>query len=91
MGESTSKIRRNECVLLNSQRKLSSERTVYSIAHQDDCAFHSSFNMTRGGDEDIQGGAPIFFRHPKGGLLKIRGSCENLYTSKPTGKGGGGL
>ena len=29
----------------------------------------SSFNMTRGGgDEDIKGGAPKIFRHPKGGL-----------------------
>ena len=27
----------------------------------------SSFNMTRG-DEDIGGGAPKIFRHPKGGL-----------------------
>ena len=27
----------------------------------------SSFNMTRG-DEDIEGGAPKIFRHPKGGL-----------------------
>ena len=29
----------------------------------------SSFNMTRGGgNEDIEGGAPKIFRHPKGGL-----------------------
>ena len=28
----------------------------------------SSFNMTRGGDEDIEGGTPKIFRHPKGGL-----------------------
>ena len=32
----------------------------------------SSFNMTRaGGDEDIEGGAPKIFRHPKGGSEKI--------------------
>ena len=31
----------------------------------------NSFNMTRGGgDEDIEGGAPKIFRHPKGGALK---------------------
>ena len=45
----------------------------------------SSFNMTRGGDEDIEGG---------GGLRKFldirKGGSENLYTSKPTGGGGGG-
>ena len=39
----------------------------------------SSLNMTRGGDEGIEGG---------GGLQKFldarRGSSENLYTSKPT-------
>ena len=29
----------------------------------------SSFNMTKGGgDEDIEGGPPKIFRHPKGGL-----------------------
>ena len=29
----------------------------------------SSFNMARGeGDEDIEGGAPKIFTHPKGGL-----------------------
>ena len=34
------------------------------------CSFlrESSFNMTRGGDEDIEGGGPKIFRHPKGGL-----------------------
>ena len=33
------------------------------------CIRESSFNMTRGGgDEDIEGGAPKIFRHPKGGL-----------------------
>ena len=47
--------------------------------------------MTRGGgggDEDIEGGAPKIFRHPKGGSEKIvalgGGGSENLYTSKPT-------
>ena len=28
----------------------------------------SSFNMTRGGNEDIEGGALKIIRHPKGGL-----------------------
>ena len=28
----------------------------------------SSLNMTRGGDEDIDGGGAEIFRHPKGGL-----------------------
>ena len=45
--------------------------------------------MTRG-DEDIEGGAPKSFRHPKEGALeKIRRGegSENLYTSKPTGGG----
>ena len=33
------------------------------------CKFReSSFNMTRGGGEDIEGGAPKIFRHQKGGL-----------------------
>ena len=41
------------------------------------------------GDEDIEGGAPKIFRHPKGGVLKKLGGSENLYTSKPTGGGGG--
>ena len=42
----------------------------------------SSFNMTRG-DEDIEGGAPKIFRHPKGeGLQKF------VYF-KPKRKGGG--
>ena len=44
------------------------------------------------GDEDIEGGrAPKIFRHPKGGLgINFgRGGSENLYTSKPTGGGGG--
>ena len=43
----------------------------------------SSFNTTRGGDEDIEGGSENF-RHPKGGSEKIRGGSGNLYTSKPT-------
>ena len=36
----------------------------------------SSFNMTSGGggDEDIEGVARKTFRHPKGGLWKIRGA-----------------
>ena len=49
--------------------------------------------MTRGGggaDEEIEGGAPKIFRHPKGGSEKIRGDYENLYTLKPIGVGGGG-
>ena len=59
-----------------------SDRWPYTLLRE------SSFNMTRGGDEDIEGGAPKIFRHPKGGLWKNccarRGGSENLYTSKPT-------
>ena len=45
--------------------------------------------MTRGGDEDIEGGGlRIFFDTQKGGSEKIRGDSENLYASKPTGGGG---
>ena len=48
--------------------------------------------MTRGGDEDIEGGLRKFLDTRKGGSEKIRGGSENLYTSKPTGEGGeGGL
>ena len=51
--------------------------------------------MTREEDEDIEGGLRKFFRHPKGppGAVKKLGAggSENLYTSKPTGEGGGGL
>ena len=46
----------------------------------------SSFNMTRGGDEDIEGG---------GGLRKFldirKGGSENLYTSKTNKREGAGL
>ena len=48
--------------------------------------------MTRGGDEDIKGGLRKFLDTRKGGSEKIRGGgrgSENLYTSKPTGEGGG--
>ena len=38
----------------------------------------SSFNMTREGDEDIEGGLQKFLDTRKGG-------SKNLYTSKPTG------
>ena len=48
----------------------------------------SSFNITREGDEDIEGGLQKFLDTRKGGSEKIRGGCENLYTSKPTGGGG---
>ena len=55
----------------------------------------SSFNMTREGVKILRwggGGAPKIFRHPKEGSEIIRGGVdENLYTSKPTGGGGGGL
>ena len=40
----------------------------------------SLFNMTRGGDEDIEGGLRKFLDIRKWGY-------ENLYTSKPTGRG----
>ena len=46
--------------------------------------------MTRGGDEDIEGGLQKFLDTRKGGPEKIRGGSKNLYTSKPTGGGGGG-
>ena len=39
-------------------------------------------------------GAPKIFGPPKGGSVNIvglPGSSENLYTLKPTGRGGGGL
>ena len=45
--------------------------------------------MTRG-DEDIEGGGLLkFLDTRKGALKKIRGGSEDLYTSKPTGEGGG--
>ena len=44
--------------------------------------------MTRG-DEDIEGAAQKFLDTRKGGSEKNRGASENLYTSKPTGVGGG--
>ena len=44
--------------------------------------------MTRGGDEDIEGGLRKFFDTRKGGSEKIRGGSENLCTLNP--KGGGG-
>ena len=47
----------------------------------------SSFNMTREGDEDIEGGLRKFLDTRKGGSEKTRGGSENLYTSKPTGEG----
>ena len=46
--------------------------------------------MTRGGDEDIEGGLQKFLGTQEGGSEKIRGDSENLYTPKPTGGGGGG-
>ena len=46
--------------------------------------------MTRGGDEDIEGGLRKILDTRKGGSEKIREGSENLYTSKPTGEGGGG-
>ena len=49
----------------------------------------SSFNMTRGGDEDIEGGLRKFLDTRKGGCGKIRGGSENLYTLNPKGGGGG--
>ena len=50
----------------------------------------SSFNMTRGGDEDIEGGLQKFLDTRKRGSEKIRGGSKNLYTSKPIGVGAGG-
>ena len=51
----------------------------------------SSFNMTRRGDEDIEGGLRKFLDTQRGGSEKIVGlgggegrGSENLYTSKPT-------
>ena len=50
----------------------------------------SSFNMTRGGGgEDIEGGLRKFLDTQKGGSEKMEEGSENLYTSKPTGRGGG--
>ena len=44
--------------------------------------------MTRGGDEDIEGGLRKFLDTRREGSEKIfcarRGGSENLYTSKPT-------
>ena len=45
--------------------------------------------MTRG-DEDIEGGLQKFLDTRKGGSEKIMGGSKLLYTSKPTGEGGGG-
>ena len=51
--------------------------------------WESSSNMTKGVDEDIEGGGlQKFLDTRKGGPEKIRGGSENLYTSKPTGGGG---
>ena len=47
----------------------------------------SSFNMTRGGDEDIEGGLRKFLDTRKGGSEKIRRGSANLYSLKPTGGG----
>ena len=45
--------------------------------------------MTRG-DEDIEGELQTFLASRKEGSEKIRGGgSKNLYTSKPTGEGGG--
>ena len=45
--------------------------------------------MTRG-DEDIEGGGSENFKTPERGALKKLGrGSKNLYTSKPTGEGGG--
>ena len=47
----------------------------------------SSFNMTRGGG----GGLRKFLDTRKGGSEKLLGGgSENLYSSKPTGRGGRG-
>ena len=54
----------------------------------------SSFNMTRRGDEDIEGGFQKFLDTRKGGSEKLLGlerGSENLYTTKPIGGGEGGL
>ena len=53
----------------------------------------SSFNMTRWGDEVIEGGGGLrkFLDTRKGGSEKIRGGSENLYTLNPKGGGGGAL
>ena len=46
--------------------------------------------MTRGGGGmKILRGAWKIFRKPKGDSEKIRGDSQNLFTSKPTGEGGG--
>ena len=52
----------------------------------------SSFNMTRGGDEDIEGGLRKFLDTRKESSEKFRGGgpSENLYTLNPKGVGGGG-
>ena len=42
---------------------------IDTLRHPDTSVRESSFNMTRG-DEDIEGGAPKIFRHPKGGALE---------------------
>ena len=45
--------------------------------------------MTRGGDEDIEGGLGKFLDTRKGGSEKIRGGgSKNLYTLNLTGGGG---
>ena len=41
------------------------------------------------GDEDIEEGLQKLLDTWKGGSEKIIGGSENLYTSKPTGRGGG--
>ena len=47
----------------------------------------SSFNMTRGVDEDIDGGLWKILDTWKGTSEKIKGDSENWYTSKPTAGG----
>ena len=53
------------------------EVSALSVGDALDGLRESSFNMTRGGDEDIEGGLRKF-------LDTRRGGSENVYTSKPT-------
>ena len=72
-------------ILINKNSDL-----YYGVFHVKNCLRESSFNMTRGRDEDIERGLPKFLDTRKGSSEKIRGGggSENLYTSKPTGGGG---
>ena len=60
-------------------------RWCQSVMNEDVGAVReSSFNMTRGGDEDIEGGLRKFFDTRRGGSEKNvtlgGGGSENLYT-----------